>query len=357
MYYQVVIPKEDRNALRFIWFNDAGEIIHYRMTRHVFGGVWCSSSSAYTLGRVLVDNVDVPPLVSGTIKRSFYVDDFLKSVPYKSLVSEVVKGTTEVLSKGGFRLTKFVINDEELLSLVPVQERASEVEFLKNFDSRAFGIAWDVAGDEFFFRVNLAQECNTNLTRRKILSMLASIYDPLGLVNPVTVKGKLLLQKATICKLSWDDPVPEGLAHKWSQWYSSLEGLREIRISRCIKPIKFNEAALELHHFSDASQVAYGCSTYLRSTHQSGEIHVALVVSKSKVAPIEFMTIPRLELQAAVLAAKMDDMLRRELDLDLDLSYFWTDSKIVLRYISNESRCFNVFVGNRVSLIQLLTKL
>ncbi|XP_068205222.1 uncharacterized protein [Palaemon carinicauda] len=180
MYYQVVIPKEDRDALRFFWFNDAGEIVLYRMTRHVFGGVWCSSSFAYALGRVLVDNVDVPPLVSDTIKQSFYVDDCLKSLPYKSLVSEVFEGTTEVLSKGGFRLTKFVINTEELLSLVPVQERASEVEFLKDFDGRALGIAWDVVGDEFFFKVNLAQECDPKLTRRKILSMLASIYDPLG---------------------------------------------------------------------------------------------------------------------------------------------------------------------------------
>ncbi|XP_068207466.1 uncharacterized protein [Palaemon carinicauda] len=315
MYYQVVIPKKDRDALRFIWFNDAGEIVHYRMTRHVFGGVWCSSSSAYALGRVLVDEVYVPLLVSGTIKRSFYVDNCLKSLPYKSLVSEVVKGTTEVLSKGGFSLTKFVMNDEELLSLVPIQERASEVEFLKDFDGRALGIAWDVAGDEFCFRVNLAQECDTKLTRRKILSMLASIYDPLGLVNPVTVKGKLLLQEATICKLSWDDPIPKGLACKWSQWYSSLDGLREIEISRCIKPIEFNEAALVLHHFTEASQVAYGCSSYLRSTNQAGEIHVALVVRKSKMAPIESMTILRLELQAAVLAAKMDDTLRNRASL------------------------------------------
>ncbi|XP_068243761.1 uncharacterized protein [Palaemon carinicauda] len=212
----------------------------------------------------------------------------IEAMYYQSLVSEVVKGTTEVLRKGGFRLTKFFINDVELLSLVAVQERASEVEFLKDFGSRALGIAWDVAGDEFFFRVNLAQE--------------------------------------------------------------------EIRISKFIKPIEFNEATLELHHFSDASQVAYGCSSYLRSTHQAGEIHVALVVSKSKMAPIESMTIPRLELQAAVLAAKMVDTLRTELDLDLDPSYFWTDYEIVLSYISNESRRFNVFVGNRVSLIQQLTK-
>ncbi|XP_068209141.1 uncharacterized protein [Palaemon carinicauda] len=250
MYYQVVILKEDSDALRFIWLNNAGEIVHYRMTRHVFGGVWCSSSSADALGHILVDNVDVPPLVSDTIKRSFYVDDCLKSLPYKSLVSEMVKGTTEVLSKARFRL------------------------------NTALGITWDVAGDELFFRVNLAQECDTKVTRRKILSMLASIYDPLGLVNLITVKGKLWLQEATICKLSWDDSVPEGLARKWSQWYCSLDGLREIRISRYIKPIKFNNAALKLRHFSDASQVAYGCSSYLWRTNQAREIHVALMVSK-----------------------------------------------------------------------------
>ncbi|XP_068237023.1 uncharacterized protein [Palaemon carinicauda] len=198
MYYQVVLPKEDRDALHFIWFNEAGEIAHYRMTLHIIGGVCCSSSSAYELGRVLVENVDVPPLVSDTIKRSFYVDDCLKSLPYKSKVSEVVIDTTEVPSKGGFRLTKIVINDEELMTLIPVEERSTYLSRVKDVDDSALGIAWDVAGDEFFFRVNLAQWCDTELTLRKILSMLASIYDPRGLVNLVTVKGKLLLQEATI---------------------------------------------------------------------------------------------------------------------------------------------------------------
>ena len=130
-----------------------------------------------------------------------------------------------------------------------------------------------------------------------------------------------------------------------------------MRVPRCIKPLEFNDASLELHHFSDSSRVALGCSSYLRSVNKQGKIHVALVVSKSKVAPIKSMTIPRLELQAAVMAAKMDATLTKELDLDLGPSQFWTDSEIVLKYIANESRRFHVFVSNRVSVIQQITKL
>ena len=114
----------------------------------------------------------------------------------------------------------------------------------------------------------------------------------------------------------------------------------------------YNDAAIELHHFSDASSKGYGCCSYVRCTNKLGMINVNLIMSKSKVAPLKACTIPRLELQAAVLAVKVDALLKRELDLNFAQSYFWTDSEIVLKYIQNDSRRFHVYVANRVSLIR-----
>jgi hypothetical protein len=109
MYYQVLVPPDERDVLRFLWF-DGSDVVQYRMTRHVFGGIWCASASAYAMRRVLVDNPGVDPIVEDTIQRSFYVDDCLRSAQSPDQVKTIVEGVAGVLKKGGFKLTKFVMN-------------------------------------------------------------------------------------------------------------------------------------------------------------------------------------------------------------------------------------------------------
>ena len=354
MYHQVLIPVADRNALRYLWYDDEGHICHFRMTRHLFGGVWCSSSSTYALRRILFDHPDTSPLVADTILRSFYVDDCLRSVVSLEEAETVVFGTKSLLSAGGFNLTKFVTNDLQLLSMIPESERAKEVkEFSSDCQSKALGVKWDVIRDVLSFGVS-ARSTDV-VTRRHMLAFVASIFDPLGLVSPVVIIGKLLFQQATRLKLPWDSEVPEELKGQWEAWLETLRMVVKFEVPRCIKPVGFEDAFLELHNFSDASQRGYGCCTYLRCVDRSGRISVSLVLSKSKVAPLKQVTIPRLELEAAVLAAKVDNMLRSELDLQLGPSYFWVDSEIVLKYIQNEDRKFHVFVANRIGMIRELT--
>ena len=185
---------------------------------------------------------------------------------------------------------------------------------------------------------------------------MSSLYDPLGLVGPFTLKGKMLYQEAVRQRLGWDDAVSRSLSEEWDSWANTLTDVKNLRIPRCIKPSTHIDAVLELHHFSDASEKAYGCCTYLRCINKDGHIHTALIMSKSRIAPLKTLTIPRLELQAAVLAAQVDGMLRKELDLQLTRSHFWVDSEIVLRYIKNEDRRFQVFVANRASIIRRSTE-
>ena len=355
MYYQVVIPVEDRDALRFLWFDEAGEIVQYRMTRHVFGGIWCASSSTFALRQVLKDISNVDPLVVNLVNRSFYVDDCLQSHHNKETLMKLLRDSVEILASRGFCLTKLVVNDPLLLNQIPEKDRAVEVHLVKkDISSKVLGIKWDITGDAFKFEISPHQQVE-KVTRRKMLSCLSAIYDPLGLLNPFIVQGKLLLQSATNSKLSWDEEVGSLLQKKWLNWLSALQSVPDVKIPRCIKPFQFSDAHVELHHFSDASQQAYGSCSYLRCINKIGQVHVALVMSKSRVAPTKSITIPRLELQAAVLSAKIDSSLTEELDLTLGPSYFWTDSEIVLRYINNESRRFHVFVANRVSIIHQLT--
>ena len=354
MYNQIRIPVSDRDALRFLWLRD-GKIVHYRMTSHLFGGVWCASSSTYALRRTVQDYGDVDPLIRDAVERSMYVDDCLKSVISEHEVKLLVSGVPEVLKSGGFNLTKFIVNDSSLLHEVPLEHRAKEVhDFTPESTGKVLGVKWKISADMFHFE--LSEIPDHDVTRRKILSIVSSIYDPLGLIGPLLLPGKLIFQDATRLKLAWDEIVPDAIASKWKQWLVSLREIVQLQFPRCVKPLEFDhDSEYELHCFADASAHAYGAAVYLRCINKAGKINTQLLLSKNKVAPLKQTTIPRLELQAAVLAAKLYVMVRVELDIHIDQAYLWSDSQVVLSYIRNTTRRFHVFVENRVSKIRQLT--
>ncbi len=215
---------------------------------------------------------------------------------------------------------------------------------------RTLGIQWNVESDTLGFRITLKDQ---PLTRRGMLSTIASIYDPLGLISPITLVGKRILQDMCKQGVGWDDPLPDDLRPRWEKWRSELPALQDLRVPRCYHPSEFgNIICTELHHFSDASTSGYGQCSYVRLVDSTGKIQCALVMAKSRVSPSKVMTIPRLELSAAVLSVKISRMLRAELEYDSLEENFWTDSQVVLGYIRNDAKRFHVFVANRVQEIQ-----
>ena len=349
MYHQVRIPISDRDCFRFLWYHDGNDVTH-RMTSHLFGGVWCSASSTYALRRTVRD-FTCSDLARDTVLRSFYVDDMLRSTNTRAEALEVIYDTKNTLSKGGFHLTKFVTNDPELLSGMSEADITPKIrDITPDHLSKALGIGWDVSKDEFLYSFK-GQNVSGVLTKRSILSQVASLYDPLGLVAPIIVSGRMIFQKTTKLKLGWDDAVPSVLAGEWEAWSQSLSDISDIRFPRCIIPPDFVQGATQLHFFCDASTAAYGAVCYVRTVNTSGRIYVGLLSSRVRLAPVKPMTIPRLELCAAVLAANMHAVIQKELDLSLLPSVFWADSAVVLAYIRNPSLRTKVFVANRVSYI------
>ena len=151
--------------------------------------------------------------------------------------------------------------------------------------------------------------------KHHITSMVSSIYDPLGFLS-LTLPAKLLLQDLCRNKCSWDHEVPQAASEKWRKWLTGLDKLENFRVARCVKPDGIGMSTqAELHHFSDASDHAYGTVSYLRLTEGKHTVHVAFMLGKARVAPLKQTTIPRLELVAAVLAVRVDRMLRKELDI------------------------------------------
>ena len=192
-----------------------------------------------------------------------------------------------------------------------------------------------------------------SLTRCGILSTVSSIYDPLGFAAATLLEGKKILQELCRGKIDWDDPVSDSIRMLWEKWRRELPVLEKLSVPRCYKPTDFGRiASAELHHFSNASVHGYGQCSYLRLKNDQGQIHCSFVLGKARVTPLKPVTVPRLELTAAVVSIKSSEQLQRELDFEELEDVYWTDSQAVLEYIANETRRFHVLAANWVQQIQ-----
>lgn len=363
MFHQVRVNEEDRNFLRFLWWPE-GEtdknLEEYRMTVHLFGAVSSPTCANFALQKTAEDNSSTfNGEVSDTVKSNFYVDDCLKSVPTERQAISLVKNLKEMCSLGGFKLTKWVSNSRTVLASIPENDRAKQI---KNLDldreklppDRALGLYWNIENDVFSFHVTAN---NKIPTRRNILALVSSVYDPLGFLAPFILKARQILQELCKARYGWDEVIPADLLKPWLQWLKELDKLDRFHISRCTKPKNFGRVKnAQLHNFCDASEQGCGTASYLRLTNDSEEVHVSFVMGKSRVTPLKTVTIPRLELTAATLASRIDRMLHAELKIQLQESIFWTDSQSVLKYLRNKTRRFRTFVANRISVIQNMSK-
>ena len=362
MFHQVLVDPRDCDALRFFWWPNAdltGEMEEYRMVRHLFGATSSPSVANFCLRRTADDHRDeFDPRVLDTIKRNMYVDDMMKSVEDTCKATTLVKQSRELLAKGGFRLTKWYSNDREVLASIPEGERAKSVVNLdieKLPTESALGLKWNTENDSFVWDVaeKLSRFLNTEpVTRRDLVSAVYSLFDPLGFIAPYLMKAKLLLQMLVRKGVGWDDPLGEDERTQWRRWLADLPKLSEIRINRCFKPAVFgNIVEIQLHLFSDASRSGYSSVAFLRLTDSDKQVYCAFVIGKSRLAPIREISIPRLELTAAVVSVRLSKIVQEEIDLKIGRIVYWTDSTSVLKCIYNEGKRFHTFESNRLTVI------
>ncbi|XP_054762932.2 uncharacterized protein LOC129269456 [Lytechinus pictus] len=359
MFHQFHVAEEDRDMLRFLWWEDGDaskRVVEYRMTVHLFGAASSPGCANFGLKRAADDGEEsLGKEAADFIRNEFYVDDGLKSVSTPQEAVSLLKASQAICARAGLKLHKILSNKKAVLKAFPVEEWSKGIADL-NLDAdplpleRALGVVWCVENDTLQFRIELRDQ---PLTRRGILSTICSIYDPIGFISPVTLCGKQILQELCRLKIDWDDVIPDEIRSRWVKWKSEVRKLEQMQVQRCYKPANFGKVeSAELHHFSDASYDGYGQCSYLRLVNEKGDSSCSLVIAKSRVTPLRPFTIPRLELTAATISAKMSSFLRKELVYPRIQKYFWTDSKVVLGYISNEARRFHVFVANRVQLIR-----
>ncbi|XP_058455885.1 uncharacterized protein LOC131433098 [Malaya genurostris] len=247
-----------------------------------------------------------------------------------------------------------------ILGNIPAELRDNRNTMELNLSSPAvktLGLLWQPDEDVFRFKVPIWTE-DSAITKRLVLSEAARLFDPLGLLGPTVLCSKLFMQELWLSKLPWDHPLADKLQKSWKEFREDLEALRTFSIPRWIVPC-FEPLITELHGFCDASERAYGACFYIRTVSAHEQISVHLLTAKSKVAPANTgkaqrrITLPRLELSAALLLSHLYDKVKHILP-PTTRALFWTDSMITMHWISASPNRWK-FVANRVAEIQQLT--
>ena len=354
MYRGIMLVAKDKDLHRYLWRKDNSEPLRdYRMKRVTFG----VSSSSFVANMCLKQNAkDFQkefPLGVMAVERSFYVDDGLTGADDIKTAVRTQKELQELFKKGGFTLHKWNSNDPKVFKHIDPKLRSDGGAVQNTGDllyTKTLGLQWKADTDQFHVTVSQSPS-RDRMTKRQLLSDISRLFDVLGWFSPTIVKVKILQQRLWELGLGWDQPIPLEIENVWRQWRKELPELIEVPIPRCYHPRDVYITSRQLHGFSDASANAYSAVIYLRMIDTKGEVHSSLVTSKTKVAPIKRLTIPRLELCGCVLLARLMTRVREVLGISLNDVCAWTDSTIVLGWLSGSPRRFKTFVGNRVSAV------
>lgn len=352
MFTQILVSKKHIDFQRMLWrFSPDEEIKDFRLKRVTFG----ISSSPYLANRVILQLVADEgarfPLASEVLKRDIFVDDCVTSCKTIEEALELRKQLIELLNLGGFQLRKFTSNNSNFLSGLPETHLLYKpVDFDTESNSiKILGLHWIPNSDAFAYRI---EPQNRKITKRTILSEIARCFDPLGFLSPLTLFTKLLIQILWSLGLDWDDEPPPFIIERWLRYQKELPLLSEFSLPR--RFILDDFSSCELHGFCDASQKGTACVIYFRILQNDDSYRTFFVTSKSKVAPLSVISVPRLELVSAVMLADLMHMVLQTLSGQISFSkiFAWSDSTVVLTWIKNPPFRWKPFIANRVSRIQ-----
>ncbi|KAH3693016.1 hypothetical protein DPMN_193353 [Dreissena polymorpha] len=346
MYLRVGIAETDRRYHRVLWDED-----EYEFNTLVFG----VNASPFLAQMVAQTNArkyaDIYPAAAETVLKSTYMDDSMDSVTSEEKAIELYHQLSDLWSKAGMCARKWLSNSKRVLENIPQEDRALEVDIDSSYLplTKALGIYWKAEEDNFTFKVKEKDTEIHKITKRCLLKRIASLFDPLGFITPYTVLGKIYIQKCWLRGYDWDEEVEEEMSGKIRHWLSELTKLNQLEIPRsmCFEVEANKQSQSHLHVFVDASEKAYGTVVYVRHSEENS-VSVKFICSKSRVAPLSSVSIPRLELTAAVLGLRIALTVLKTLDLPETAVTYWTDSANVIYWIRNESRQFKPFVSNRI---------
>lgn len=407
MYLRIKILPKDQDALRFLWRDNQeqnGPINTYTMTSLIFGANCSPFIAQFIKNKNAKQYESLYPAAVDAIHKQHYMDDYIDSIENEATAIKTIQDIIHIHKRGGFEIRNITSNNEAVLNCIPQETLGTTAVRFKieqpNEGERTLGLIWYPKEDLLSFDVSFKKipvdiiTGDTRPSKRQMLKVLMSIFDIFGFLSPFTIKGKIMLQDVWRLQLDWDEKIPETIYEKWIEWLQLLKEINQLRIPRhyrtaarvnetehctsdpnahtsperpplpvsCVsESVAPNEQItlcytnLQLHIFCDASTKAMSAVAYWRWT-VNDRYYVTFVASKCKVAPLKYMSIPRMELQAALLAVRLADTLCKELKHKPCKRYFWCDSSVVLHWIRNNTRNYTTFVAHRLGEIDELSK-
>lgn len=357
MFCQILVNENHTEYLKILWrFNANEPIQEYKLTRVTFG-LSCSPFLAIrVIKQIALENLVKYPEASKILDMDTYVDDIISGCDSLSLAIKIQRDLISILKHSGFELRKWTSNSSDFLSQLSPNECKMDSSLSLNINSlsssKVLGLNWNPSTDEFFFDSPALSLTNKICNKRNILSQLASIFDPCGMLVPLTLHLKLIIQDLWKLGINWDDPAPNNIATSWHQLVQELPCIFSLKVPRYFLTLKY--LSLEVHGFCDASEKGYCAVIYFRIILPDNSVKTNFVCAKGKVAPLKKISIPRLELCAALLLTRLIDFVRTSLSNKLiNVSTIaWSDSMVVLHWLKSEPYKWNTFVSNRVSQIQ-----
>ena len=348
MYHRFRIPLEDQHVHRYLWrdLETERDPDTYVKTVLTFGDKPASAMAQIALQKTAEENQELYPEAAKAIKANSYMDDLCDSLDTVKEARKRTEDVDKILETGGFCVKEWISN--KTLNQQDSKEETALKMLEGDSKEKVLGLEWKHKVDKFSYKVtgDLSNTKNENdeskqseppLTKRTILSRVARIYDPIGFAAGSLIQAKIGIQELWMMGQEWDQELPEGTRKNWSEFFKELEHLNTVEFPRCLTPLSAIGAPM-LCVFTDASRTAFGACAYIRWQIDNGKFESKFIAAKSRVAPLKELTIPRLELQSAVLASRLGKSILEESRFEFEKIIYFTDSQIVLAWIRSQAR-------------------
>ncbi|XP_063383582.1 uncharacterized protein LOC134669897 [Cydia fagiglandana] len=356
MFLQIQMREEDQQSQLFLWRGTRRDMEPqvYKLNRVCFGNVSSPFLAHSVRNRNAIDNRDKYPDAVYDIHHNHYMDDYVASYETEDELLRVSQQVRDSHAEGSFYLRGYASNSTRMLASVePELHAAQGPTHLGEGQPTVLGMTWDPRTDTLGYNTKMLRVPEAVKlqerppTKRELLSAIMSIYDPMGLIAQYVISAKIIFQRVWTKGTTWDAPLEEKEAEDFFQWQNALKHVAALRIPRRYES-PGGATKYTLHIFTDASTEAYCAVAYWRIENLE-DVRVSLAAGKSRVCPLKVLSVPRLELTAAVIGVRLAETIKKEQRYDVKRTIYWTDSRVLLGWIKDDARNYKPFVSHRLA--------